>query len=184
MVEYQRIGDQDIILHRDEDPHRKAWAYMYTVYKKYAPFPKSKEDSDRMLLTLMAWKDKWDPVYMGLRSMILDVFQRNRASDRTGAVTPDFDACEVWRTVYKIFERFPHSPVTNPEWIAFYNACNGARKRLGTNILLECLLHMVNELQAAFPREISELKRKETETYFWRYPGEAFMTMEGEDDLD
>ena len=185
MTEYQKEGDQDIILHKDTDPHRKAWAYMYSVYKKYAPFPSKEGDSDRMLLTMIDWKDKWDPVYMGLRNMILDVFQRNRASERTGVPEPASDDQEAWKTAYGIYERFPYSPVTNSEWAAFYGACNEARQKLGTNILLECLLHMINEIHAAFPREIAQLRRMDTEKYYWRYPGEAFYLINGkEEDLD
>ncbi len=184
MTEYQKVGDQDIILHRDTDPHRKAWVYIYSLYRKYAPFPAEKDDNDRMLLTLIQWKDKWDPVYLGLRNMLLDVFQRNRASARTGAAGPEGSGEAAWKAAYAIYARFPYSPVTNDEWLAFYEACNEARRELGTDILLECLLHTINELHAAFPREIAQLKRQKTEKYFWRYPGEAFSLMEGEDCFD
>ncbi len=167
-----------------KNPHESAWLYCWAVYRRYAPYPKSTDDNHRMILTLIGWHERSDPVFQCLEETLLELFQRNGAAERMGQPFPPEDAREAFSMAYRIFARYGGAPITAAEWTAFFTDCSEARRAHGPGLVLESLLHAVFAYWAELPRALARINRQKVEAWFRKYPGEADYYRNGEDKLD
>ena len=162
-----------------EGPQRKTWDYCAAVYERWQPWPQNREEGDRMLLTLLQWHDKDNPLFRMLRDTILEVFQQAKSADTAGCPFPDFDHSLIWESAWSVLECFGDGMLEATQWLKFFRLCGRYRQSFPDCLLLESLLNGIHNYYTGFFRGVVEYKCRKREAYLLAHPEEIFLLKQG-----